>query len=313
MPVILVPNSSASVIDLANCTDLVTVMPADTVADGCPVLVKDRAIVVPQGMCAIVEWEIRNRSGEAVDLTTCLGCDESEPMECGKVVLRLASATNRSATCPIYELDGVVATDPGDDGRVRVQLDADIVGEPGLWFIQWGVFQPPNDMLTITNSGLLSVEPSLFGNLQKTTGPPTLNQIRTHLQDFAGANTLLGEVEFSDSDILEAISHPINEWNELPPPVAPHSPASFPYRFHYMQAVCGYLLRSAVHHYNRNRLGVKHGDMLVDDKNRASEYLQMSELLLKEWREFIAIKKISINAQLGNGSVESPYGYYGGY
>jgi hypothetical protein len=60
--------------------------------------------------------------------------------------------------------------------------------------------------------------------------------------------------------------------------------------------------------YRRNRLGTSAGGISIDPENKEREYLRAYQVLVGEWREWMKLKKVEINAAAFSGSVGSTYG-----
>lgn len=289
----------------------------DVIRLGCPMLVKDRAIVIPKGLCATVEWPMRARDGRPYDLSCVLAGESGEESESSEssVSISVSAETSepgqvkaRFAHCDggteIYE-NSVTAVEPST-GLLHFQIPDALVAKAGIYQVQVGV-QDGQSRLLAVDSGIISVERGLWGDVTQVTGPPTLNDIRVEMRDFAHQNELLGEEEFDIAEIMSSIVNPIREWNETPPPVARHNCSSFPYTQNWLNAIVGYLLDISVHHYMRNSLKMNHGGMSGNHKEKASEYAALAAKIKREWKDFITQKKIEINAGLGEFSILSPY------
>ena len=113
-------------------------------------------------------------------------------------------------------------------------------------------------------------------------------------------NFLLDDLEWTDNEIMFAIRRPIDYWNDMPPDVSQFTageatPASFPYRYYWMEGIVGELLRMASMNLIRNRMPVSAGGIQTDDKIRADAYLKISEEFLSRFREWVVQKKYEIN------------------
>jgi hypothetical protein len=108
-------------------------------------------------------------------------------------------------------------------------------------------------------------------------------------------NFLLDDVEFSDTEIAWAIRRPIDWWNEQPPPIETYTPATFPFRYNYLDAVIAELYRMAAIHQERNNLRYSAAGVTVDDSESYPRYKQISEELMARWQTWAIRKKRSIN------------------
>jgi hypothetical protein len=292
--------------------------------DGCPVLPKVKAHVVSRAQCGTLLKTIRTRAGEPVDLTSCL-CDtvsevsesaEEDETFCG-ICVRIMQAVMVDSNDPVYEIVGTAVN--AGSGQVQATLPEELACEPGIYREEWGVFNGEG-CLQVTNTGLLFVEPGLFGFNKRTSelnvrneGPPSLMDIRLSIRDFAAHNLLLDDVEFRDVEILQAITRPIRNFNEFPPPISEKfSTRTFPFKEHWLRGIHGYLYQMAEAWYRRNRLNTQSGGMTVDDMNKFREYGREAQKALAEWERFMLLKKIELNMRNAVTTVGSTYGGMGG-
>lgn len=144
---------------------------------------------------------------------------------------------------------------------------------------------------------------------ERINTPISIAEIRLVLRDASPeANELLLTYEFSDTEIAFAITRPIEQWNEIPPPVMLYTPATFPFREHWRKAAAGILLRSAAIQYARNDLQYQAGGMSVQDKDKLNQYEKLGQTYQEEWIRFCETKKYQMNMEKAFFSlVRSPY------
>ena len=300
------------------CNDLDLVKEDVEFLDGCPVLPKLQMHVTARGQGATLEKVIRDRQRKPVDLTNCL-CSTTESASAGDdtplcgIVVRFMEATGIRTADPIFEEQGFVVD--AANGVVRVTLPDELVRTTSLYKSTWGIFE--EGRMTYAVEAWLLVEPSLFGFSDPTLrnqGPPTIRELRLTIRDNApNENTLLDDVEFSDMEVGYAFLRPVREFFEFPPPLnISFTTKDFPFKEHWIKATQGYLYSMAEAWYRRNRLGTSAGGITIDDRNKEREYLRASQLMLEEWRLFLKLKKVEINAAAFTGSVNSTYGGIGG-
>jgi len=176
-----------------------------------------------------------------------------------------------------------------------------------VYQIQVAIVEVSSSRPVLLNTCIWLVEEGLWGDVTARTGMPSFGEIRSHMRDTAIENDLLDDVEFDDEEVIRAIVRPIDQWNETPPPVASFSCATFPYRYHWLQAIVGELMMTGVHHYARNNIKVDHGGVSGNFKDKAPEYAQIAQLYRGEWKEFIDMKKLEINTGMAINSLDSPY------
>lgn len=307
------------------------------VLDGCTVLTRLKAFVTDQGVRSVLEHVFRDRSGNALDLSSYLsGAVLSLPVSFGSIssvgsassagaaplgsaALRVRDVLGHGAnptTDPILEL--VVNGYVPSEGIIRsAQLPQTLVDRAGVYQLSWAIKDDAGRVVAI-NDGLLSIERSAFPTdeqaLMDNLGPPTINEIRMTLMDSSAAeNVLLDAVEFSDEQVLDAIKAPVETWNETPPPIEVYTTRNFPYRRQWKEGIIARLLMTAAHNYRRNRLSHQAGGVTVDDKNKEREYLADGSRLWGEYKDWLLAKKVSENARNFAGGFGSSYGELGLY
>ena len=269
-------------------TDLRLVRPDDPSSEGCPVASKTRLLSVDKGMAAVGEWIVRDHASNDMDLS----------------VPQIASVVTRFVACdgggPIYEMAAVIIDAAA--GKIRFEIPHEIRDIAGVYRLTIGL-KDADGFIVFTEQGLLSIERGQFGDMAQTGGPPTLREIRTAMADTIAENSLLGDVQYSNEDLVFSLVRPIAQWNETPPPVQPFTCSDFPYRENWMKATMGYLMSRAAQHYMRNKLGMQHGGVAGDDLDKNNEYMSLSRMYLQDWKDFILTKKVELNARQGFGGV----------
>ena len=136
--------------------------------------------------------------------------------------------------------------------------------------------------------------------------PITAMDIRMALLDTSPeANTLLGDLEFSDFEIYTAMTRAVDTWNETPPLIRNHTVANFPYREAMRWGASGYLLESAAARYMRNELNYNAAGLAVNDQSKANAYLTLAAKIQARFKEFVLTTKYNINAQSCYGIIGS--------
>lgn len=301
--------------------DVVVPEAEDALHEGCPVLTKRRALLITKGQCGLAEWQMRWKSGEVADLSSCFAdASLSESTSTDSVSESAASVSEPAPSAlPIgvrfqgcdrtRNLASVVGTVvDASQGLVRFPLPEAVCQNSGLYHFQIAVLD--GGRVVFADDGLLSVEHGMWGDTNNMSGPPTLEEIRFHLRDRAAENDLLAAVEFDNAEILEAVRHPVMYWNEQLPPLPPLNCNNFPFRHHWRNAIVAELLFVAAHHYVRNKMQSTSGGLNVDDKNKNQEYLALAMHYKQEWQQFVVMKKMSINASGFYGAAGSAYGNY---
>lgn len=282
--------------------------------DGCPALTRIKAFLVDEGVRATLEHVMVNRQGQAVDLTydnsQSLSGDQSPP----GIVMRIREHSGLAGDCEqTYEVEGIIV-EP-ETGTIQALLPEAVACEAGLYQVSFAYTNIDGEPCLINNA-IVSVEKTLFGatttDTNHTMGPPTIQSLRGQIMDTATDNTLLDEVEFSDDQIILAMTKPIQEFNNMNPPLSVRFTAkNFPFRNEWLDASIGYLYQFAAAHYRRNKLNTGGGGMQINDKDKEREYLAASQLMLQQWRDFALQVKVRMNGQEFFGTSAGSYGGYG--
>jgi hypothetical protein len=305
-----------------NCEAQNAIRPKQTVVDGCPVLPKLQCHEVQMAQNARLLWNFKSPQGEFVNLHDCLdNCstdsasgenfDLIDTPGCGPV-LRIREITgydplqDKIHSIPVTIIDAA-------SGLVRANpLPAAITRHPGVYLEEWAFFDPSGNMLfsnqccTFVRRGLFGVNPDIN---KRNLGPPSIEEIRLAMRDNAPAdNVLLDDFEFDAAEIAQAVTRPIQYWNETPPPINPLlTTKTFPFREMWLLGIQSYLFDMVASHYRRNQLAYNAGGVAVDDKNKEQQYRATSTLLTQQFREMLRAKKMEINIALFSGSIGSPY------
>lgn len=305
-----------------SCDDLQVVKADLSTVDDCPVLQKLKVFLVEQGTCRTLEWTLRDRAGNPVNLTNCfpqegnslscsLGDEDSDGLaDCGGIVVRMREIMSLrqpsdTGITTLWQFEGTV--EDAENGIVRAALPDGSTAYPGLFLVNWGVKNEQNQLIYVSDSYLF-VDRTLFGSDPfKVQGPPTLQEIRLSIRDSAPENLLLDNVEFDPAELALAIQRPVQLWNETPPPIEKFTTNTFPFKEHWLQGIQGYLFQTAAHSYRRNQFDYQAGGVQVDDKNKEQEYLRASQLLLEQYKTWLKHKKVEINALKAMGQVGSTY------
>lgn len=300
------------------------------VIDDCPVLTRLKAYVTQAGIVPTIEHVMRDGRGQPINLSdyfpveglsaqsegdsesASISESASEAVSEGQVVLRSKEIVAEVGPGnPVLEVVGT-CVDPFN-GTLHFDLSAAMVTKAGVYQLSVLVADADGNGIYIDNP-ILWVEPSLFtldrSNTRLVGGPPTVQQVRQAIMDNgAGDNLLLDDVEFSNDQLAYAAALPIQEWNRTPPPLRPPMDTRiFPFTDSWTRAIAGRLFEFAAHNYRRNHLPYQAGGIAVDDKNKEGPYLQAARMLQEEWRNFVLTKKYEINTGLFMGRVGSIYG-----
>lgn len=291
-----------------DCT-VFTAEPEDAAHEGCPIVTKRRHVTVDKGVNGCVQWQLRWPDGQIADFSDCYDVSVSESGSESAVGTNPEIRVRFGDACSSSRILGHIVGTMADaaNGLVDFCLPGEVYNKSGIYRFQIAVVS--GDDTLFMDKGLISVESGLFGDINQMHGPPSMQEIRMHLRDTEIENDLLGDVEFDDAEILFAISRPVQQWNETPPPIARHTCQNFPYRYNWLNAIAGELMMTAVHHYIRNKMKASAGGLTEDDKNKDSEYTRLARQYRDEWRHFIVTKKVELNVARGFSTMGSNYDY----
>ena len=280
----------------------------ETALQGCPDLTAGRAVVIPAGRNSRICHEMRDNDGNPLDLgsfdlltaTEGLG-GEDEP----ELVPQDHRAYFASVSCssgPIVSTSLCVSEE--DPSKVCFSVPDAVAGQPGIYNIEL-VLNDVYGRPFISDTMLLSVESSLLGRTlrpgENIRGPITIGQIRTEMRDYAGLNTYWQSVEFSDAEILHAIQLPVQRFNETAPRALRYSISNFPFRYHWLQAICACLLRISVAGQLRNNVKVNFGDgKAADERPNMAAYAQLAESRWAAYERFCVETQVTANYSGGS-------------
>lgn len=144
--------------------------------------------------------------------------------------------------------------------------------------------------------------------------PLNMADVRLAMRDRCSEdNYLLDNIMYTDHEIAFAMERPLDYWNEQPPDLKIcYGPATFPYRYAYLNAIIGELLKIAGLNEKRNNLKYSAAGVSIDDKHRGDFYINASQQYLMEWKEFVRSKKTALNMNMAFGQTElTSFGNYG--
>lgn len=275
-----------------------------------------RSATVLQGSSARLNFYLCDKDGKRVDITSSYQVESGEkcavpedgpvfennqtPRESPRLFAKLVFRNDFfDYNEPAKIIDGIINNPK--TGHVSFELTPELSERAGIFLaqIQVGINE---DYVFGAYSLYINIEPNLAK--QQLCGLLTIPEIRMHLRDQDPAlNTLLDEYEFTETEIMHAIRKPVDLWNEALPPVAPHSPSTFPYRYNWLEATCAFLLKSAAHRLRRNILDYSAGGVTVQDQANYDRYEAIAAKMLDEYKAWTADRKTAINFSLGFSSL----------
>ena len=278
----------------------------ETALEGCPDLTAGRAIFLPAGYPGRACHELRDESGNPIDLLrnlSMLHVDEEEPDDSGTTTTaapgsphKIYVANTMCAGVPIVANLCISADDPT---RVCFDIPAQVTANPGIYTAEMMIVDGSGRPY-LSDSTLISIESSLYLRHtqpgQNAPGPVTLGQVRIQMRDFAGLNTYWQNVEFSDAEIVHSLLEPIRCFNETMPHARHYTPSDFPFRHNWLQATCACLLRISSTSYMRNSRKIVYGDgKTSDDRDKYATYAQMAEAKWREYQMFCTEQQVRAN------------------
>ena len=148
---------------------------------------------------------------------------------------------------------------------------------------------------------------AVTGTPVPAAGALSSDDIRWFLRDYSGNNILLGNVEFSDSDISRAVLFAVDEYNILPPPIGTATAETIN-RAVLLRGVCSYLLSSESILQLRNQATYQAEGLPrigVDDKYQ--DYGNLALKLREEFKELAIKIKQRDNMEDAFGHIHSEY------
>lgn len=271
-------------------------------------------------MAATLQYTFLDAAGNPMDLTPTADVSESASDSDSAaapdvaVLLKVREFTGyRDDATQCWTVEGTL-TDPAN-GVARAALPAQVYNQCGIYEAHWALVVDNARKLIRTSA--LSVERTLFGadvdGQVRTEGPPTLGEVRMMLMDNPGDNKLLmGEVEFDDDQLLQALAWPVRYFNEQPPPLhVRYTTRNFPWRAMWMDGVRAILYSMSSAWLTRQRLPITGGGKTVDPYVRADAYKQAAVEYRQRWEDAVLRKRIEINTVNGVASLGSAYGGFG--
>jgi hypothetical protein len=279
--------------------------------NGQPLLSKMRSVSITQGQCATIDWQMHDKDGLPVDLSSC-GIGAETPLF--KVVLRLKEQLALGNSRPAQQADAIVVA--AAEGRVQIPLTKNMVGVPGVYYAEVALIDIPAETVAqpcviFSNTFYLVINRSTFDLTRQPGGPPSIAEIRLHLRDSSPSESyLLDRLMFDDAEIALAITRPVQYWNEIPPPLdRMYNTQSFPFRYHWLEGICANLFLMVAEQFRRNQFNYSAGGLVVDDQNKEAAYERAGQTRWQAYREWVRATKASINLESCYGEVTSNYKY----
>lgn len=242
-------------------------------------------------------------------------------------VFLLTKQLNRS-----NRLDMVVQADitDGPNGVVSVTVTEADTKMPGIFLGEFVLFQIGSGTEDRSSSGVTQESSSSSYNYQANTASevssapilyrfPAYVEVQINVQNMnsryvngsisiaelrmmvrdkcAMDNFLLDNVEFTDTEIAWAIRRPIDLWNDHPPQISRYTPATFPYRYYWLNAAVGELLMMVGANNQRNHLSYAAANLAVNDKDGGEVYMAAGQAMKQEYFQWMLREKKRINME----------------
>lgn len=314
--------ASATPLTAVDCRDQFVLVPQDSKSRGQSVLTRTKAIKIKGGQKATIEWVMRDNNGNPVNLSGCECQDESSSasvlsdssvsVECKynlKFCLKEYLSLNRYGCADsLCALPVTVVNEA--EGLVRVEVPKEYTKIPGIYFGEFavvGLDEDGKEYVLFSNTLYVNIEGSGW-SARRRHRPPTIAEIRLHLRDSSPSESyLLDNLKFDDAEISAALVRPIQQWNEMPPPVGVYTTSNFPFPYHWMEAAIGNLFLMAAEQFRANNLTYSAAGVQVDDQNKEPNYEAAAQRRLANWMQWMKLKKAEQNLAQGFGQLRSAY------
>lgn len=311
-----------------DCAAKFILTPKQGTARGQPVLSRTQSVALKGGQVTSVDWIMRDQDGSPINMTTCDCLPDSSSSETAGSASSVAAECTRAVKFRMTEhlcltaggggrvhYAAVCETIDAETGHYRIPITKVATSRPGVYFGQVALVEIDADgdeVILFANTFYLYVERSAWSQRHTPKGPPTIAEIRLHLRDSGpNENYLLDNIRFDDAEIAHAAVLPVEQWNELPPPVGVYSTSTFPFRYHWLHAICGHLFLMVAEQFRANNLKYSAAGVQIDDQDKEVNYERAAQMRLGIWNDFIRKKKAEINLSQCWGGIGSPYGGYG--
>lgn len=194
-----------------------------------------------------------------------------------------------------------------NDGVVTVSLDEKDLHQQGVFYAEFRCSDKDGHDRQNYRSWLC-IRKGTKGSNEHGPRTVTCMDVRLAIMDMsASANELLGDLEFSDAQILHAVQRCIDQWEEMPPDLTVHYNATnFPWPESLVTGVVGVLLMEKAYQFMRNKMNYSAGGFTLDQNDKGGTYIQLAQAATMEWKNFINTRKGSLNAEEAFGFINIP-------
>lgn len=272
---------------------------------GKPLPAKRRGILVPAGASITMQCQLLQNCIPA-DLTTFgSGALPIGAQTAPQIQFRIRESVSGPET-PLQQADVTILDPPS--GSVEVLLPSNVTVNPGVYDGEFGVYNMAGNV-AMTNKIVVWVDRGMFG--QQNGGLPALDEVRLATQDVdPEGNLLIHAFENDLADICFAAVSAVRIWNESQPPIElMYTTNDYPYTQQWLTGIVGMLYSTRAKAFLRNQLPYQAAGVSVDDQNKWQQYLQVSQQMLEEYKDWVKRKKTQINCEGAITSLGSPYSY----
>jgi hypothetical protein len=285
--------------------------PSITQVEGTPVPAKMQAVQCNMGTSPTFQWTFVDPIGNPLDVNDLVAAGYTPQ-------LRLLESLSQSGSASPTVIAATFVNPPIVTvplNLVQAQIPLAYTQFPGISLAEWSMINLTTGAVAFTNMAFLVVNNGLYANGVTVQGTPMIPEIRLWLRDSDPAGNLwLGTFEWDLAEIAACIARPIMYFNEAPPPIdQQYNTANFPWRSHWLDAICGYLMRMSADWYRRVHLPYQAGGLTIDDKNKFQQYDARGQELIKKWEEWVQWKKVELNANAAYQTIGSSYSNFGWY
>lgn len=251
--------------------------------------------VVPAGSPSVVSLAIKTPNGKAAtigDASSYCGTAEIEA-RIGESIRRLGAETN-----------GAVVDD-GD--RLLVAMTEDSYTTSGVYDVEGRILDGAGNLVAIAR-GYVYVEPSLWSS--NNVGIPRIDEVRSAIRDFPASNKLLGDYEFSESEIAAAVVRTISKFNGAPPRLSYGAyTTNWPlaYTGPLLDGILAELFEVAAAYNRKGHLPYSAGGVSIDDMAKEKDYLTAAQIYNQRWQFWVSTIKTEINAMSAFCTIGSAY------
>lgn len=256
------------------------------------------AAQVPAGGQSVIAVSLVAPSGRPAVLSADSDCGPSSVVAKVKEVLTPGVITASAAL-----------NDTLDSAWIALPIEAYNV--PGVYDAEARVNDDAGNVIAYARATVY-VDPSLFQEAPHQ-GLPSIEEIRNAVRDYPKANKLLGDYEYSVSEIASAVSRAVSRWNNTPPPLAGVYATTATWwigsKANLLDGILAELYEMAGAYFRRGHLPYSAGGLQVDDMAKFNEYLQAASYHRKRFDEWTVMVRTRTNMEQAFGSAISGYSF----